>query len=208
MTFKIFHRGNLASVSAIPVLSHGDIRLRSITRRDATRLEVLLHKDRSWLEPWEATTPGIRSGLDVRWMIKSLIAQTKKGIGLALAIEYQGQLVGQLNVANILYGSVSSATIGYWISKEFAGKSITPTAVALAIDYLFNNLGLHRVEIDIRPDNAASLRVVEKLDMRLEGVKVRFIHIDGAWRDHKIFAITKEEVIGSMLTRLKNTQAQ
>lgn len=195
-------------MSAFPVITSGDIRLRSISRWDAPRLEQLMQLDRDWLEPWEATTPGLRSALDVRWMIKSLIAQTKRGSGLALAIEYQGELVGQLNVANILYGSVSSATIGYWISQEFAGKSITPTAVAMAIDYLFNDLGLHRVEIDIRPENQASLRVVEKLQMRLEGVKVRFIHIDGAWRDHKVFAITKEEISGSMLTRLKNTQAQ
>ena len=190
------------------MMSSGDVRLRSIRRRDAPRLEYLLHQDRDWLEPWEATTPGIRSVLDVRWMIKSLLSQAKKGSGLALVIEYQGQLVGQLNVANILYGSVSSATIGYWISQDFAGKAITPTAVALAIDYLFNNLGLHRIEIDIRPENAASLRVVEKLEMRFEGVKVRYIHIDGAWRDHNVYAITKEEVLGSMLTRLRNTQGQ
>ena len=81
-------------------------------------------------------------------------------------------------------------------------------ADALAIDYLFNEAGLHRVEIDIRPENAASLRVVEKLGLRHEGTKVRFIHIDGAFRDHHIFAITKEEVSGSMLKRLANTQAQ
>jgi ribosomal-protein-alanine N-acetyltransferase len=102
----------------------------------------------------------------------------------------------------MLFGSVSSATIGYWISSRFAGKGITPTAVALAIDYLFDEVQLHRVEIDIRPENEASLRVVEKLKLRKEGTKERFIHIDGAWRDHHIFAITREEKNGSMLSRL------
>ena len=182
--------------------------LRALSRWDISRLEFLLHRDRDWLSPWEATTPGFRSALDVRWMVKALISQARKGSGLAFAILYKGEVVGQLNVANILYGSVSSATIGYWIAKEFAGKSITPTAVALAIDYLFEEVGLHRVEIDIRPENAASLRVVEKLGLRHEGTKVRFIHIDGAFRDHHIFAITKEELSGSMLKRLANTQAQ
>lgn len=195
-------------MSANKPISYNRVSLRPLTRWDVGRLEFLLTRDRDWLSPWEATTPGIRFALDVRWMVKSLISQARKGNGLAFAIEYEGELVGQLNVANILYGSVSSATIGYWIAKEFAGRNITPTAVALAIDYLFNVVQLHRVEIDIRPENAASLRVVEKLGLRLEGTKERFIHIDGEFRDHKIFAITKEELKAPMVTRLSNTQGQ
>jgi ribosomal-protein-alanine N-acetyltransferase len=74
--------------------------------------------------------------------------------------------------------------------------------VALTIDYLFAEAKLHRVEVDIRPENTPSLRVVEKLGLREEGLKKRFIHIDGDWRDHRIFAITNEEVSGSLLTRL------
>ena len=165
-------------------------------------LNRLLHEDREWLEPWEATTPGIRRALDVKWLVRSLINQSKEGFGIAFVVEYQSQVVGQLNVANILHGSVSSGTIGYWIAKEFAGRNITPTAVALAIDHLFSEVGLHRVEIDIRPENTASLRVVQKLGLRHEGTKLRYIHIDGAWRDHHVFAITQEELPGSMLRRL------
>lgn len=117
-------------------------------------------------------------------------------------------IAGQLNVANILHGSVGSATIGYWIGKEFAGRNVIPTAVAMAIDYLFEHAGLHRVEIDIRPENQPSLRVVQKLGLRQEGLKERYIHIDGAWRDHLIFAITKEELEGTMVSRLSNTLGQ
>jgi ribosomal-protein-alanine N-acetyltransferase len=112
-----------------------------------------------------------------------------------------GRVVGQLNVANILYGSVSSAVIGYWISPEVAGRGVTPTAVALATDYLFNIVGLHRVEIAIRPENAASLRVVEKLGFRYEGLKRGYIHINGGWRDHLIFALLADEVRGGVLNR-------
>jgi ribosomal-protein-alanine N-acetyltransferase len=183
-------------------LTHGDISLRKLSRLDYPVLNRLLHEDREWLEPWEATTPGIRRALDVKWLVRSLISQSKEGFGIAFVIEYQRQVVGQLNVANILHGSVSCGTIGYWIAKDFAGRNITPTAVALAIDHLFSEVGLHRVEIDIRPENHASLRVVEKLGLRHEGTKLRYIHIDGAWRDHHVFAITQEELPGSMLRRL------
>ncbi len=191
-----------------PPLTHGDITLRALAKRDFRVLRKLLIADREWLIRWEATTPGIRYPLDVRWMIRSLMSQAKKGTGLALVMEYKGKVVGQLNVANILFGSVSSATIGYWIAKNSAGKSIVPISVAIAIDHLFAEVGLHRVEIDIRPENTASLRVVQKLGLRQEGTKERFIHIDGQWRDHNIFAITSEEIKGSLLSRVQNTGGQ
>jgi ribosomal-protein-alanine N-acetyltransferase len=171
-------------------------------------LQYLLTLDRDWLEPWEATTPGLRTVVSAHWMISSLKSQARRGTGYGFVILKNSEVVGQLNVANVQHGSVSSATIGYWIAQSAAGQNITPTAVALAIDFLMDDLGLHRVEIDIRPENAASLRVVEKLGLRLEGIKERFIHIDGAWRDHKVFAITAEEKNGSLLTRLANTRSE
>ncbi len=93
--------------------------------------------------------------------------------------------------------------MGYWIDRHVAGRGITPTAVALLIDHCFAVVGLHRVEIDIRPENAASLRVVEKLGLRREGFYERFLDIAGGWRDHVAFAVTVEETAGgSMLSRL------
>ena len=80
------------------------------------------------------------------------------------------------------------------MSERFAGKALTPTAVALATDYCFYRLGLHRMEICIRPENAPSLRVVEKLGFRYEGLRRRFIHINGDWRDHFCFALVVEEL--------------
>ncbi|MFC7766134.1 GNAT family N-acetyltransferase [Leucobacter soli] len=80
---------------------------------------------------------------------------------------------------------------------------ITPTAVALAIDVCFGELRLHRVEICIRPENSASLRVVEKLGLRFEGRRARYICIAGEWCDHDSFAITAEEAPRGMLARLE-----
>jgi ribosomal-protein-alanine N-acetyltransferase len=189
-------------------LKFGSVELRDLKKRDARKLQTLLIRDRAWLSPWEATTPGIRYPVDARDLISNLLYQQRKGSGLAFVIEVEGELAGQINVANILYGSVSSASIGYWIGKDFAGRGAMPIAVALTIDHLFDELHLHRVEIDIRPENDASLRVVQKLQLREEGLKERFIHIDGQWRDHRIFAITAEERKGSMLGRLDNTHSQ
>ena len=187
-------------------LTHNDVSVRVVRVRDAKQLERLVLGNRDWLRPWEATNPDGPNSFDTKSQIRGLLKQMNQQQGLPLVIEYQGQIVGQLNVSNIIFGSVGSCILGYWIAPEFAGKSITPTAVALATDYLFNVAGLHRVEICIRPENFASLRVVEKLGFRYEGLKERFIHINGDWRNHFVFALTFEEVRGGVLNRFVKDQ--
>jgi len=188
-------------MSNLFALNHGDVTIRVVRPRDAKTLERLVLSNREWLRPWEATNPHGPTSFDFKAQVRSLLRQLDNQDGIPFVILYQGELVGQLNVANILYGSVSSCVIGYWVIPQVAGKGITPTAVALAMDYMFEVIGLHRVEIDIRPENKASLRVVEKLGLRLEGLKRGYIHIANAWRDHYVFALTKEEVPQGVLNR-------
>jgi ribosomal-protein-alanine N-acetyltransferase len=187
--------------TAIPTLQHEQVTIRPIRLRDARPLEHELLENRGWLRKWEATNPHGPMSFDVRSSIRSLQANARAGLGLPFAIEYDGQFAGQLNVSSITYGSLSSATIGYWVSERFAGKNVTPTAVALASDYCFFQLGLHRMEICIRPENAPSLRVVEKLGFRYEGLRRRYIHINGDWRDHYCFGLVVEELPMGVLRR-------
>jgi ribosomal-protein-alanine N-acetyltransferase len=190
----------------VPTLSDGPIVIRPIRVRDARALERELMENRGWLRKWEATNPHGPMSFDTRASLRSLQSNARAGYGLPFLIEYNGELAGQLNVSSISYGSVSSASIGYWVSERFAGKNITPTAVALASDYSFFQVGLHRIEICIRPENSPSLRVVEKLGYRYEGLRRRFIHINGDWRDHFCFALVAEELPVGVLGRWKNGQ--
>lgn len=185
----------------IPTLREGAVTIRGVRGRDARQLDRELMDNRRWLRTWEATNPRGPMNFDVRASIRSLVANARAGLGLPFVIEYDGEIAGQLNVSSITWGSVSSATIGYWVAERFAGRSITPTAVALATDYCFSQLGLHRMEICIRPENDASLRVVEKLGFRYEGLRRRFIHINGDWRDHFCFALIAEELPTGVLRR-------
>ena len=106
----------------------------------------------------------------------------------------QSRLIGQVSVSNISEGSARSASVGYWIDQRYAGRGIVPTAVALACDYCWQVMKLHRIEICIRPENERSLRVVQKLGFREEGMRPRYLHINGDWRDHRVFALNAEEV--------------
>jgi ribosomal-protein-alanine N-acetyltransferase len=117
-------------------------------------------------------------------------------------VTYDGEMVGQLTVTGVTWGSARWAQMGYWIDQGFAGRGIIPVAVALACDHCLLTMRLHRVEIAIRPENVASLRVVEKLGFSQIGLAPRYLHINGQWRDHLLFAITAEEVPEGVLARL------
>ena len=187
-------------------MRHGPIELRLVRSRDARALQHELLSNRSWLQPWEATVPYGSVSFDMRLSIRRLLQQYRDGAGYPFVMEYEGEIAGQLNVWGVSRGSLCSATIGYWVSERFAGKGITPTAVALATYACFTEYALHRMEICIRPENAASLRVVQKLGFRYEGLRRRYIHIDGDWRDHYAFALTKEDVPQGVLARWLNGQ--
>ena len=180
---------------------HGPVELRLIRTKDARTLQQELLSNRAWLQPWEATIPNGTAVFDMRVGIRRLLQQHRDGVGYPFVMEYDGQIAGQLNIWGVSRGSLCSATIGYWVSERFAGHGITPTAVALATDAAFTEYGLHRMEICIRPENVRSIRVVEKLGFRYEGMRRRYIHIDGAWRDHYAYALTTEDVPQGVLSR-------
>jgi [ribosomal protein S5]-alanine N-acetyltransferase len=190
------------------VLTDGDVRLRPLRRRDEAAWMGVRARNAAWLEPWDATSPvpvgGPRPSFGA--FVRTLSSQARSGAALPFAVDYRGELVGQLTVSSITYGSLRSASIGYWVSEHVAGRGITPTGVALATDHCFGALNLHRVEINIRPENAPSLRVVEKLGFRDEGVRLRFLHIQGQWCDHRSFALTTEDVPGGLLARWHATR--
>ena len=118
-------------------------------------------------------------------------------------IDVDGRFAGQVTVNNVVRGSAQFASVGYWIDQRCAGRGVMPRAVALVIDHCFEQLGLHRIEVAIRPENSNSLRVVEKLGIAEVGYAPRFLHIDGEWRDHRLFAVTREDVPLGLVARLR-----
>ena len=113
---------------------------------------------------------------------------------------------GQVTVTNIVGGSARWAQVGYWVDRRYAGQNVIPTAVALVVDYCLLELHLHRIEVAIRPENHASLRVVEKLGFTEVGYAKGYLHIDGDWRDHRLFALTREECGAGLLRRLRGPE--
>ncbi len=193
-------------------LAEDGVGLRPLRLLDAPTWAEIRRRNADWLGQWEATPPGAArpEGTTVAAftsMTRHLRRQARDGSALPFAVTYGGALVGQLTIGNIVHGSLNSGYAGYWVDERVAGRGVTPTALALAVDHCFSRVGLHRVEANIRPENTASRRVVEKLGFRDEGIRLRYLHIDGAYRDHLCYAITVEEVPGGLLRRWRARRA-
>lgn len=182
----------------------GRVGVRPLRIGDATRWEKLHRANRDWLTPWEATLPpGSPGGFSSpRHMVRSLRRRARLGQSMPFIVMWDGQMVGQLTVSNIVGGSAQWASIGYWIARSHAGRGIMPVAVALVCDHLFARAGMHRIEIAIRPENTASLRIVEKLGFSCIGLAPGYLHIDGDWRDHWVYQILAEDCREGIVTRV------
>ena len=179
--------------------------LRALRHRDRSEWEALRAKNIEWLRPWEATSPEpVATRLAFRQLVRHSDREAAAGRLQPFVIETEGRLVGQMHLFGIAWGSMRSASAGYWVAKSVAGQGIMPLALAAACDHALLGLGLNRVEVNIRPENAASLRVVQKLGFRDEGLRLRYLHIDGQWRDHRSFALTSEDLGGSSLVERWN----
>jgi ribosomal-protein-alanine N-acetyltransferase len=191
------------------MMAEGAVRLRPLRRRDRRAWNRTRLANAAWLDPWEATSPDPvgQPPSPFSAFVTDMQREARAGRSMPFAIDYEGRLVGQLTVTGIAYGSLCSASIGYWVAREVAGRGIAPTAVALAADHAWFRAGLHRIEVAIRPENRPSLRVVEKLGFRDEGMRPRYLHIAGEWRDHRIFALNVEEVPGGLTHRWRLARA-
>ena len=193
-------------------LTYGPLVLRGLRRRDAaTWLEVRLRNE-AWLSPWEATAPGSgpldwharHTNAGFSQLLRAQRAQLRAGTHLSYGVFLDEQYVGQVSVGSIVRGPFNSAFIGYWVDRAVAGRGVTPTAVAMAADEAFLQ-GLHRLEINIRPENAPSIRVAEKLGASREGLRRRYLCIDGDYRDHLGFVLLAEDHPGGVVAALQSS---
>jgi ribosomal-protein-alanine N-acetyltransferase len=187
-------------------LQYGPVGLRPPRLRDSRSWSTLRIRNEAWLAPWEPTSiePWAMRHAVGAWpgLLSSLRRHARVGAMLPFVVTYGDRFVGQLTVNNVVHGALRSAHIGYWVDRSVAGRGIITAAVALATDHCFGAVGLHRIQVDIRPENTPSRRVVAKLGFREEGYLVRYLDIDGAWRDHVSYALTSEDVPGGLVRKL------
>ncbi|MFF4290295.1 GNAT family N-acetyltransferase [Streptomyces sp. NPDC001633] len=110
-----------------------------------------------------------------------------------------GRIAGYLTINNIVHGAFRCGAIGYGAFAHAAGRGLMSEGLRLVLHHAFGALGLHRLEVNIQPENASSLALVRRAGFRREGFSPDFLFIDGAWRDHERWAITSEMVTESAM---------
>jgi ribosomal-protein-alanine N-acetyltransferase len=175
----------------------GVVTLRPVRRRDAREWSALRLHERHYLEPWEPTVDGQWRDNNAARAWPGIHAQLRRharaGASLPAAIELDGRFCGQLTVGGVVRGALHSGWIGYWVGRGFTGGGVATAALALGLDHALGPGALHRVEATVRPENTASRVVLDRSGFREEGLLRRYLHVDGAWRDHLLLARTREE---------------
>lgn len=113
--------------------------------------------------------------------------------GFHIFARSDGALVGAVTLRHIVRAALQGASVGYWVGQPHARKGYMTEALALTLDHAFGPLGLHRVEAACLPENEASVGLVTKLGFQREGLARRYIKINGAWRDHALFAMLADD---------------
>jgi len=181
-----------------PIALYGDeIFLRPARFRDRNKWRDVRAENKDWLSPWEATLPQVPAGsLASEFisrrpsyfdMVRSLNREARAGRSYSFLMWKGENLIGQITLGGVIYGALRAGHIGYWIDRNYANRGYTTQAVVLVSSFGFSELGLHRIEINVRPENAASCKVAEKAGFIFEGHRKAFLHIDGAWRDHSCY---------------------
>ena len=188
-----------------PVTLHGEsVELRPPRMRDKRQWNSVRAENKEWLAPWEATIPEVADGMPASEflakgssftaMVRALNREARAVRSYSFMVWQNENLIGQITLGGVIYGALRGGHIGYWIDRNFANRGLTTDAVKTLTRFAFESLGLHRLEINVRPENEASCRVALKAGYFYEGDRAAFLHISGQWRDHKCFVKSNELV--------------
>lgn len=157
--------------------------LRTVAESDAKEFLQLMLASKSMHEPW------ITPPLDERTFQFYLerVSQTDHE-GLLVCETSTNNIVGVININNIIRSSFLSASLGYYIGKPYLGKGYMQQAIRQAKQFAFTTLGLHRLEANIQPGNTRSINLAKRTNFVFEGLSREYLYLSGEWRDHERWA--------------------
>jgi ribosomal-protein-alanine N-acetyltransferase len=174
----------------VPGVLHrgGGVLLRRPSARDQSTFLSLIEGSRRAHRPW--VEPPTDADEFRAWMRRGRRPDFE---GLLVCVAGSGEIAGVTNLSQISRGSQQNADLGYYGFTPLARCGHMTQGVQLTLRYAFTTLGLHRVEVNVQPDNARSIALAERCGFRHEGFSPRYLKIGGRWRDHIRYAITVED---------------
>jgi [ribosomal protein S5]-alanine N-acetyltransferase len=179
-----------------PLVRGDGLYLRPAMPTDFPAWSRLRAASRAYLEPWEPTWPeDDLTQTSFRRRLRRGEEDIARDEAYALLIfdQTSDALLGGLTLGGIRRGVSQTGTLGYWMGAPHAGKGRMTRAVAATAEFAFTRLRLHRVEAACIPDNAPSIALLQRNGFRREGEARSYLKIDGAWRDHVLFALIESD---------------
>lgn len=179
-----------------PELRGERVHLRGPVAADYRQWAALRQESRAFLEPWEPRWA--HDELERRaWRrrLRRYRQDFDSGVGVTFLVFERAtdELAGGIAIGNIRRGAAQAGQVGYWMGERFAGRGLMLDALNLVVPFAFHSLRLHRVEAACIPNNARSVRLLEKAGFRREGLLRSYLRINGSWQDHHLYALTAED---------------
>jgi ribosomal-protein-serine acetyltransferase len=169
-----------------------DIILKQYRIEDAELIFNLTDQNRLHLREWLPWVDGTKTVEDSLHFIEGSLDAWQEGKAFDLGIWYKEQIVGGIGIHHFNERD-KNTEIGYWLSKEFVGKGVMTNSVKALVNYIFNVMKLHRVEIRAGVGNNRSVAVPERLHFKFEGIAREAELMYDYYRDLNVFSIIINE---------------
>ena len=191
-----FMRGLTFPGGQQPVVEGRRVYLRYPGMNDYAQWAEVREQSRAFLKPWEPSWPEddlTKSGY--RRRLRRYAYDSRMDLAYAFFIlrREDNALLGGVTLSNVRRGVVQTCTLGYWAGVHHARRGYTYEAVAAIVPFIFDTLGLHRIEAACLPDNTPSRGLLRKAGFREEGLALRYLQIDGKWADHVLYGLVEDE---------------
>ncbi len=189
-------RGMIFPGGREPVLDGGSVTLRYPEMSDYAGWAEVRGESREFLAPWEPVwAPDEMTRVAFRRRLRRYQREIRSDLAYPFLVfrKSDNVVMGGCTLTNVRRGVTQSAAIGYWIGSRYARQGYMYAALRAMLPFVFEVLGLHRLEAACIPENEASRKLLLKVGFKEEGRARRYLQINGEWRDHILFALLEDE---------------
>ncbi len=149
-------------------------------------------RNRNHLEPWEPSRePNFYTLSYQELLLEANLKEFIRGRSLRFWLREKtgGNLVGAVNLNQIIREPFQSCLLGYKMDSRFTGQGLMTEAVSKIASIAFDECGLHRIEASVIPRNFGSRQVLLKNGFVQEGFSPKYLRINGRWEDHERYGL-------------------
>lgn len=176
---------------ALPTLDAPRVRLRWLSAGDVDALFAVF-SDREMMRYW--STPAFRERAEAEALLARIQQRFADKLGFQWGVERKddGRILGTCTLFHLDSRNMR-AELGYALASAYWKNGYMREALSALLDYAFGTMKLRRLEADVDPRNASSLRILQKLGFSREGLLRERWNVDGEIQDTAFLGLLARE---------------